>query len=134
MAVTDNIGAVPGSIFAASDRVRRRRRSEFWLKAGGIIAIGIASLMLLILVGSLVRSGYTAFVQTHVALTVQVPADLDPANPAARNWRNVVRDSLQDLFPDAEAGDLRALGGILSSSSQVIVRDRVVADPGLIGT
>ena len=42
------------------DRLNKRKRKQYWLQGFGIAAIGFAGLMLFILVGSLVATGYKA--------------------------------------------------------------------------
>jgi phosphate transport system permease protein len=119
---------------AAQASVRRRRRSELWLRAAGIVAILMAALMLATLILSLVLTGAKAFTQTHIRMEVPLPADaIDPADPASANWREIMRGAIAETFPDADPGDIRALAKILSNGATFMVRDRVVADPSLIG-
>ena len=116
-------------------RLKARRRKQTWLKAIGMTSIGIAFLMLSILVGSLVASGYTAFVQTHVAVEVHYDPELIEADDLqGGNWRRVVQAGVQDLFPDVDdSAELRAMGDILSDGAQFIIRDRLVDNPSLLG-
>ena len=52
------------------------------------------------------RDRSSAFTQTHVRVTFDIPADeVDPAEPAAGNFRASVQDSLVRLVPGAEAAD-----------------------------
>ncbi|MDP5306565.1 phosphate ABC transporter permease PstA [Paracoccus spongiarum] len=122
----------------SSDRFQgnlaRRRRGEKILAGLGLGAIALAFLMLAILLWTLISGGAQAFRQTHVAIEVPISAELvDPADPSEGNYRNVVRDAMQATFPDAEPSELRALSGILSNAAQFVIRDKVVADPSLIG-
>ena len=55
-------------------RLRRRYRAERRFKAYGLIAICLAFAFLALLLGSVVATGYPAFVRTSVALEV----DFDP--------------------------------------------------------
>ena len=120
---------------AAKASVRRRRRSELWLQAAGLVAILVASLMLATLILSLVITGSKAFTQTHIRMEVPLPAEaIDPTDPASANWRQIMRDAIAETFPDADEGDIRALSRILSNGATFIVRDRVVRDPSLIGS
>ena len=50
--------------------IARRRRKQVVLQGFGIAAIAFAFLMLAILIGSLVSSGYKAFTQTHITFDV----------------------------------------------------------------
>ena len=115
-------------------RRQRRRAAESRLKLYGISAIATAVLLLGILVVSLVQTGYQAFVQTM--LTVEITLDesqISRDKPFDANWRKIVRDGVKALFPDVARRDERALMSVYSSGMEYIVRDRVIADPSLIG-
>ncbi len=115
-------------------KLARRHRNELILRILGLGAIGLAFLMLAILLWTLISGGAQAFRQTHVQIEVPISAELvDPADPADGNYRNVIRDAMQTTFPEAGKDELKALSGILSNAAQFVVRDKVVADPSLIG-
>ncbi len=120
---------------AAARRRAKRGRTDLWLKGAGLTAILIAMAMLGILIGSLVYNGYAAFTQTHVTLQIDIdPARIPADNPADGNYRATVNDALLAQLPDvtgrrAQRDALR----ILSNGAQYILRDRVVANPELIG-
>jgi phosphate transport system permease protein len=113
---------------ASRANVRRRRRSELWLKAAGLAAILIAFAMLLTLLSSLVITGFRAFTQTHVTLEVTLPPGDDTPS-----FRSVTRDAVARLFPDADEGELRELSRIVSSGAQYLIESHVAANPDLIG-
>ncbi|MDT8344267.1 MAG: phosphate ABC transporter permease PstA [Thermohalobaculum sp.] len=135
MAETTLTRAVDWSDPAIRRGISNRHRRDFRLKVIGASALGVAVLMLLILVGSLLYNGALAFRQTHVTLEFEISAaHVDAADPAAGNYRAITQDALLRLFPEVTArAERRALGGILSNGVQYALRDRVVADPGLIG-
>ena len=119
---------------ATAVAVRRRRRRERLMQGFGLGAILLAFLMLGILLWTLLSDGMLAFRQTHVTLDVPVSAaHVDPADPAAGNYRAVLRDAMVASFPDADAAELKALGAVPSNAARFVLRDRVVADPSLIG-
>ncbi len=116
-------------------RVRRRYRADARFRAYGIIAICIALGVLAILVGTLVSSGYTAFVQTQVRVTVDLrDADIDPADVRAANWRGIATGAIESLFPDLPQSDARVMRDMVSQGAPFIIRDAVMDDPALIGT
>jgi phosphate transport system permease protein len=119
----------------AERRIRRRYARNRRLQAYGLIAIGIAVLMLGTLLWSMVATGYSAFTQTHISLEVPLPADaIDAAEPAGANYRTIVRDAFYEMFPEVEAPrERRALADLLSDGAPLAVRDRVVENPALIG-
>ncbi len=113
-------------------RRHARERRLKWLGAG---ALALAALLLAILVGSLVRTGWPAFTQTHARLTFDLdPKLIKPANPARGNYRKVVAATMEALFPEVtDRRQKRALAKIPSRGAQYMLRRMVVADPGLIG-
>jgi phosphate transport system permease protein len=114
--------------------VARRKRSELMLKMLGLGAISVAFLMLFLMVSSLVSTGYHAFSQTHVTMEFPISAErFDAANPAGANYRAAVQDAMEAALPDMDGEAARKMAGILSNSAQFTLRDRVVADPSLIG-
>ncbi len=117
-------------------RIRQRYASDRRLRYFGLGAVGIALGFLVLLVSSISYSGYQAFSQTHVVLEVTIDTDkVDAADPFKGNYRGVVRDAVRAVFPGVtNRRQLRDLVGIVSSGAQYMVRDRVVADPGLINT
>jgi len=128
---------IPGTLIgrpieAAS--VRKRRRGEMWLKAFGLVAIGLALSMLIVLILSLVSSGYKAFTQTHVTLTVPISAErVDPEDIAGSSWRGVMKDAAAATLPDASKEELKVFDDLISDGAKQIVQARVTADPALIG-
>ena len=116
-------------------RVRRRYRADARFRAYGIIAICIALGVLTILVGTLVSSGYTAFVQTQVRVTVDLRgADIDPADLRRADWRGIATGAIESLFPDLPQSDARVMRDMISQGAPFIIRDAVMDDPALIGT
>ncbi|MGK2740857.1 phosphate ABC transporter permease PstA [Tepidicaulis sp. LMO-SS28] len=120
---------------AALARLRRRKAADTRLRFYGLGAIIIALLLLATLVTSLVMTGHTAFLQTHITYPVFLDADeLDPDDPYGSNYRGVVRESFFALFPEVESlADRRKLSEILSNGAPYILRDEVSSDPELIG-
>ena len=127
--------SVNWSSLAIQGRIRTRNRNQIWLQVVGLASMSIAILMLFILVASLVATGYKAFVQTHVTIDVFYdPALIEADDPAKGNFRVVMQDTLQAAFPDVtERDQILDLTKMISNGAQFLVRDAVVADPGLIG-
>jgi phosphate transport system permease protein len=115
--------------------VRRRYAADRRLQVYGILAIGLAVGLLGILVTSLVITGFPAFVQTKVDLTIFVdPAKVDPKDPAAGNYRALVREALASFMPaDATDKQKTDVAKILTSDAPYIVRNYVVDHPDAIG-
>jgi phosphate transport system permease protein len=120
---------------AAAARRRRRYAADRRLRLYGLTAICLALGMLGLLVASLVATGYPAFTQTHVRVDFPISAEnVDPADPATGNWRQVVTDGIRTLIPgEASPAEVRAISQILTTNTQFIVRNAVLRDPDVIG-
>lgn len=116
-------------------RLRRRRyAADRRLQTYGIAAIMLAIGLLGILIVSLVVTGYSAFMRTMITVDFPISTEyVDPADPAAGNYRAVVRDGLRELYPDVTGAAERQLGQMLTNNAQFMVRDAVVANPSVIG-
>ncbi len=118
----------------AAARRKRRYAADRRLQAYGIAAISLAIGLLGILIVSLVFTGYSAFLRTMVTLDYPVSTEyVDPADPAAGNYRAVVREGLRAVFPDVSGPQERQLAQLLTNNAQFMVRDAVVANPSVIG-
>ena len=117
----------------AAGNLARRKRSEMVLRGFGLGAILLAFLMLATLLFSLVSTGRHAFTQTHVTLDFPVRDNVKPDNIAGANWRGMMQDAMEAALPGMPSAEARKMAGLLSNSAQFELRDRVVADPSLIG-
>ena len=127
---------------ATARRLRRRHGAERRFRACGIIALALAIAVLAALFTSIVGNGYTAFQQTHIALDITYDPRVlgiaqirDEAALSGANYPGLVKKAMRDLFPQVEGRKARrALYAIVSSGAGFILRERVLADPGLVGT
>jgi phosphate transport system permease protein len=121
--------------------LRRRYRAERRFRAYGFAAVAIGLSFVAFLFYTIIAKGYTAFAQTCIALDISYSAEaIDPAGARARadleaaDYQALVKAALRDKFPEVtERAELRKLYGILSSAAEATLRDRVLADPGLVG-
>ncbi|MCY4349851.1 MAG: phosphate ABC transporter permease PstA [Thiotrichales bacterium] len=126
---------------AMARRLAKRRAAERRFRAYGIVAITLAILALAILFTSIVGNGYTAFQQTYIALEVTYDPEVlglgearDPKALSGANYPGLVKKTMRDMFPDVKGRkDKRALYGIVSSGAAFMIRERLLADPGLVG-
>ena len=116
-------------------RLSRRHAADRRLRIYGIGAIVVALGLLVILFVSLILSGASAFVQTHIRLDLEISAEhVSPDDPFKGNFRAIVREAMLERFPEVSSrADQRALFELVSSGAQYMARDRVVSDPDLIG-
>jgi len=125
----------------ARARIRKRYRAEARFKAYGIGAIAFAAIFLVVLMADILTKAWPAFTTTHLALTATATAeqvdpegDRSPASLARGDYNKPVREAYAALFPEVKGRtERRALNGLLSSGAADGLRDRVRADPSLIG-
>ncbi len=138
--MTDTTVAAPEKIHdwaspTSTARVRRRYAADRRLQIYGIAAITAAILVLATLVGSLVLSGYSAFVTSKATVEFYLDPNLidkDDINNA--NYRKIVGDSFAKLFPEVTVPRQKTeLQKILSTEVRFTLRDYVVANPDKIG-
>ena len=118
-------------------RYARERRFRIY----GISAVVLGLAFLLLLFGTILGKGYSAFVQTYVQLEVELDAAvIDPAGQREQavlsraDYGGLVKAALRERFPTVGGRrDKRKLYGMVSSGAAFDLRERVMADPDLIG-
>lgn len=117
-------------------RISRRYAAERRFKRFGFLAIILALLILLVLVGTLFVRGISALRQTHIAVPMDFNAKLvDAENIKDGNFRKILRNGIGEIFPEVSARrDKKALYKLFSQWAEFSLRDHVIANPGLIGT
>jgi phosphate transport system permease protein len=116
-------------------RVRRRYRSEARFKAYGIAAIVVAISMLILLVGSIISTGWSAFYQYEIALDVTFEgSEIDANNPRTANYNGFIKSALRSQFPDVSGRkEKRKLYGLVSNGADLQAMQVVVDEPVKIG-
>ncbi|WP_119395284.1 phosphate ABC transporter permease PstA [Salinibius halmophilus] len=119
----------------------KRYRQEVVFKAFGVASIVSALLFLVILLWTIFAQGHTAFQTTQVRLSV----DLDPVtlglpdNPTEQDifrasFGTVLRDAIMAKIPEASSRrERRAVIEFISTGATYDLRDKVIANPELIG-
>jgi phosphate transport system permease protein len=126
----------------AKAAVRRRYRAEARFKAYGLMAIATAAIFLAVLLIDVFTKALPAFTINSLTLDVPVPADLvapdqkyDPAAIRNADYLPVMRDALKAAIPGIKGRvPERTLIRLLSSGAADDLRERLAADPSLIGT
>ncbi len=124
------------------ERVRKRYAAERRFRYYGAAAILAAVAILAILMISIVSKGYSAFVQTEIALEITFdPEAIDPTGErdpevlASANYMPLIRDALSKVFPEVTGRrDKRNLRRLVSTGSPFELGDLVKNNPDLIGT
>ncbi len=126
----------------AQAAVRRRYRAEARFKMYGLLAIATAAVFLVVLMVDVFTKALPAFTAHSLQLDVAIPADLVPpeqkSDPAAiRNadYLPLMRGALKTAIPGVQGrGPERTLLRLLSTGAPDDLRERIVANPALIGT
>jgi phosphate transport system permease protein len=121
--------------------IKRRHAAEKRFKLYGLIAIIIGLLAVLSLFVSIISKGWLAFWQTEITLDVYFDPHViyedgrqDPETLATADYSQLWKQSLRHRFPEAtERVQLRSLYQLVSSGATLQLRDRVMANPSLIG-
>jgi phosphate transport system permease protein len=134
MTVADRVSGTDWKSQRMAVRRKRRYAADARLQLYGISAILFAIGFLAILVGSLVYTGYSAFTQTKLLLTVDLTDDAIARDEIAEaNWRAIVRDDLARLVTeDLSRSEQREYFDLFTSSAHYLVRDHVVRNPNLL--
>jgi len=122
-------------------RLRRRYAAERRFRLTGLLAILAAVAMLGLLLVSIVAKGYSAFLQSELAVEVfydpeviDPQAEGDPEVLARADYQLLVKRALYERFPEvSERRARRRLAGLVSSGAGDVLRARVLTDPGIVG-
>ena len=119
----------------------KRMQAEQRFRWYGRCALGLAVLILLLLIGSLVSTGDQGFTQTQVKLSVHFDPQLLEAGegqPAAgapvSSYQRLAYIALRERFPDVtERAQRRSLFDLISINSGSVIRPLLRADNSLLG-
>ncbi|MGU9957763.1 MAG: phosphate ABC transporter permease PstA [Arenicellales bacterium WSBS_2016_MAG_OTU3] len=137
---TNTLSANTAKIRAA---LPARHKHERRFQRLGQLAIGLGLLFLLLLFGSIIGKGYSAFTQTWIKLDINF--DIDELDVFAEDVQNkealsaadygaLVKASLREKFPDVKSRkNKKKLYGLASSGATYQLREMVLDDPSLIG-
>jgi phosphate transport system permease protein len=112
-------------------RYARERRFRFY----GALAICLSLLFLATVFFTIFSTGYTAFVQTYVQISVYLdPEEIDRDDIAAANFLKLVKNSIRSEFPEVQSRlGKRRLAALVSSGASYRLRRMVEENPDLIG-
>lgn len=127
---------------AAAALLKRRYASERLFKVLGLGALLLTASFLVILLTNIVTKSIPAFSEHVVSLDVVIdPKVVDPegkrdrATLLAADYASLTRAAIMSAIPGIEGRNpRRALTSLLSSGAADDLRERVVADPSIIGT
>ena len=121
--------------------MKKRHAAERRFQWFGRIAVGLGLTFLFLLLFSIVSKGYSAFWQTYIRLDIPlVEEKIDPAGTRdintlrSANSAGLIKQNLRESFPEVTMRrDRFALYKLVSNGAAFELRDRVIADPALIG-
>ncbi|WP_444883222.1 phosphate ABC transporter permease PstA [Microbulbifer sp. PSTR4-B] len=121
-------------------RLASRHRKEKLFRGLGIASIAFGILAVVILFSDIISKGSGAFVQTAIELEVHYDAQVlgiekvDDESLAWANFTGVIRAALRERFPSVTGrSDKRELYSLVSSGAPFNLRDRLAANPELLG-
>ena len=134
------------SLLTRDARTKKRNAAEARFKAYGLTAIVVAMLALLVLLSSVLSNGLSAFQQTFITLPVELTEERvdkrgnrDPAEMAktttigyAPLLRAAIAAEVERQGLTTELSD-KALGELISKEAAATLRNRVLANPDLVG-
>ncbi|WP_370980558.1 phosphate ABC transporter permease PstA [Agaribacterium sp. ZY112] len=121
--------------------LKKRYRAEKRFKAFGLASICFGLLCLVVLFTEIISNGVGAFRQTHIQIEVTYDPDTleitdasDPDQLVFANFDGVIKKALKKRFPEVKGRkDKRVLYGMISVGAGYDLRDKLKADPSLLG-
>lgn len=125
--------------------LHKRHAKETRFRWFGRLAVAFGFLMVVILFADIISKAYPAFYQNWVKIDVELnrdwlelPADIDQTIGSDQlkyaSYFTAINKSLYRTFPEASSRqDKRQLKKLLSSGAEFDLRDKVIADPSIIG-
>ncbi len=136
------VKTLPHASEAALKRLKKRKGKEWRFRMMGRGAIMFALVALGWLLVSLVGTGFSAFQQNFMTLEVELEESVvapngstDPNILRGANYRQIIQDTMYDLFPEVtDRKDKQALFALTSASGATnAIRQMVFNDPTLVG-
>ena len=125
----------------ARSRLKRRYAAERRFRLYGVVAISLAMLALIWLFSTVIARGHSAFLQSEVQLDITFSEEV--IDPSGRrdlqelnvvNYAALVRRAIRARFPEVtQRRDRRDLAKLISRGADLVLRDMVLNDLGIIG-
>jgi phosphate transport system permease protein len=116
--------------------LKRRYRTDRWFQRIGITAISLALAFIALLFFKIIAEGYTAFIQTNIALEIDFSEQaFAKENLAAADYPGLVKKSLSEMFPEVtDRKEKKLLFSLVSNGAAYKLKEMVTANPKIIGT
>ncbi len=137
-----------GSLFDLDARTRRRNAAEARFKLYGLIAVSVGIVALIVLLGSILANGASAFQQTFVVLEVELPEERldkagnrDPAEMAKVStfgYAPLIAEAVERTMAEQDIAiqgiSAKQAGEIISKEAPGQLRDFVLSNPEAVGS
>jgi phosphate transport system permease protein len=116
-------------------RIAKRYAAERRFQLYGLAALFVTTAFLALLLLDIVSRSMPAYFQHYAILKVMVdPEKVDPKSLAKGDFESLVKTAWRQHFPSVTSRpDRRLLNSLLSVGAAQDLKERVLADPGLIG-
>ena len=117
---------------------RYARETRFRMYGLSAIICGLAFLIFLLY--TTISNGYTALLQTYIGLDIRLLAedfgnDLSRESLSKADYSGFIKAALRQTFPEVtKRKEKKALYGMVSGGAQYQLREKVMADPSVIGS
>lgn len=120
---------------------KKRLRSEERFKWYGRLALALAVLMLVLLIGSLIQRGWQGFVQSQAQLTISFDKESlalaegeNADNLSASRYAPLLRNAIKKQFPEVtQQRELRDLYALFGNNAGFEIKKYLEADNSLLG-
>jgi phosphate transport system permease protein len=122
--------------------LKRRYNRERRFRRFGLAAVILGLLFVALMFLNIITHGYGAFYQTRILLDIEYRQEVidptgerDPAILSSADYAALIKAALRTLYPDVKGrGEKRELYGMVSTGASLVLRQRVMNDPKLIGS
>jgi phosphate transport system permease protein len=119
----------------------KRYRAERRFRLYGLSSVVLGLLFLVILLGSVIANGYSAFAQTYLTLEIFFDPEVidpegtrDPDTLRLANYNSLIRASLREIFPEVSGrSEKRKLYALVSNGAPFQLQHQVEDEPATIG-
>lgn len=134
--VTSPIARQAPAMSQARRRLAKRKRAETRFRFYGLASILAAGAFLCTILADICIKAWPAFTRSEITLDVPVTTDLvDRAAIRSGDFQGLVRNAVRAVFPAVTArADRKALDNVIATGAADELREKVVANPALIGT